>query len=46
MTSDAQSFNADASGSAYRAGDEPIPGYHLIQPLGKGGFGEVWKVKA
>src|SRR3954447_10083379 len=25
------------------AGFEPWPGYPLIQPLGKGGFGEVWK---
>ena len=25
------------------AGDEPLPGYRLIAPLGMGGFGEVWK---
>src|SRR5947199_8017252 len=25
---------------------EPIPGYHLIAPLGSGGFGEVWKCEA
>jgi serine/threonine protein kinase len=24
-------------------GDEPLPGYRLIAPLGQGGYGEVWK---
>jgi eukaryotic-like serine/threonine-protein kinase len=29
-----------------QAGDEPISGYQLLEPLGVGGFGEVWKCLA
>jgi serine/threonine protein kinase len=36
----------DPATTRLAASDEPIPGYRLIEPLGAGGFGEVWKVSA
>ncbi len=38
-----QSMTSPPPLAALEAGAEPLPGYCLVEPLGKGGFGEVWK---
>ena len=43
---DPQVLTAPQGTSERRAGDEPIAGYVLVEPLGRGGFGEVWKCVA
>ncbi len=37
----AEPMAPDREGWTRQPGDEPLPGYRLIEPLGSGGFGEV-----
>jgi len=34
------------SRAAFHAGDEPVPGYRLVEELGAGSYGRVWKALA
>ena len=38
--------NQDSTITSSPGGQEPIPGYKLLEQLGRGGYGEVWKTLA
>lgn len=39
---DSGTYQSATAPYAHTPGDEPLPGYTLTEPLGRGGFGEVW----
>src|SRR5262245_42667568 len=46
MHSPGESVLITPTEAARQAGIEPIAGYQLVKPLGRGGYGDVWKCTA